>query len=214
MVCSRGQPIGETDLGFPPVVERCRMGWFHPSAEGERVMSIAAAPSPVIRAYRQRQEREASGAAPGEPMPDRATLLADLAEAAQHLSALELTLHRDDGTLVRTRIISFQDMRHLLELARLDELGGLDELEGVDGLDGLEDLEDEGGDDALAWEMDDGLFATEEFGGGGSHRSDEAGCSGAGSPERDPQDDWTPPAPPAGERYQIHVELMEGEPLE
>jgi len=122
IVSSRGRPIGTTDLGFVRVDPRSRFGWFHPNAEGERLMPVIAAVLPALRAYvRNREGGDDVPAA--SPVPGA---LADVSEALQHLESLDLTLHHEDGTLIPTEMMSIQDTEQLLELAR--EVEGREEI--------------------------------------------------------------------------------------
>ena len=102
-VASGGVVIGETDLGFVRSGVAIRAGWFHPNAEGERLLPRILPPL----AMRARLDRDAwSG---------------DLAEAAHHADAHPLTLHRADGSVVPTRMLGLQDTVQLLALAEWEE---------------------------------------------------------------------------------------------
>jgi hypothetical protein len=80
-------------------------------------MPIVASVLPAIRAYLRRDAVDAEGAAITEPARHRSTLFADLAEAFQHLGALDLELRRDDGAVIPTLDIDLHDTHQLLELA-------------------------------------------------------------------------------------------------
>ena len=120
VVSSRGHPIGVTDLGFRMVFPRHRCGWLHPNAHGEKVLPVVATVLPALRAYAHTISAEDSGAALRDA--EKSTLFADLAAAMQHVAALDLTLHRDDGSLIPTENVGVKDMDQLLELARSGEL--------------------------------------------------------------------------------------------
>jgi hypothetical protein len=150
-VWSRGCLIGETDLGFARIINRFRSGWFHPNAEGERLMPIVASTLPAMRAYLHRDAVDAEGGPITRPELRGSTLFADLAEAFQHLSSLDLEVRRQDGTVVPTDDIGIQDSQQLLELIHEAE-------EDFDDLveDGLDDLIDAGFDDLVdEWEPDE-----------------------------------------------------------
>ena len=119
-VTSRGRPIGVTDLGFRYRPDTSRMGWFHPNAEGEKLMPVVAAVTAATRAYSEgrRRGRDKSGV---ESRSRDATLLADVAEAYQHAGALDLRLHAEDGTLIPTEFVTITDTEELLAWADLEE---------------------------------------------------------------------------------------------
>ena len=119
-VWSRGRLIGETDLGFVRIINDLRSGWFHPNIEGERVMPVIASVLPAMRAYLHRDVVDAQGDSIVQPALHGSTLFADLAEAFQHLSSLDLELRREDGSVVPTSDIGIQDTHQVLELADLD----------------------------------------------------------------------------------------------
>lgn len=121
IVSSRGQPIGVTDLGFYIILPRHRSGWLHPNAHGEKVLPVVATVLPALRAYAHRISDDDRGVESVAQHPDKSTLFADLAAAMQHVSALELTLHREDGSLIPTESVGVKDMDQLLELARSGE---------------------------------------------------------------------------------------------
>jgi hypothetical protein len=120
-VWSRGRLIGETDLGFAPLVQQSRSGWFHPNAEGERVMPVIASVLPAMRAYLHRDVVDAQGKSLVHPQMHGSTAFADLAEAFQHFGALDLELRREDGSVVPTSDIGIQDTHRLVELAQMDD---------------------------------------------------------------------------------------------
>ena len=121
VVSSRGHPIGVTDLGFRVVFPRHRSGWLHPNAHGEKVLPVVAKVLPALRACVHDTTVESDDSSTVQPHSERATLLADLAAALQHVSALDLTLHREDGSLFPTKNVGVKDMDQLLELVRSRE---------------------------------------------------------------------------------------------
>lgn len=198
-VWSRGRLIGETDLGFPPVIAQARSGWFEPNAEGAKVMPVVAAVLPAMRAYVHRNAVDAAGNRLVQPELVGSTLFADLAEALHHAGALELELRREDGSVVPTEDIGIQDMEQLLALNPPEEVG------------------DEGG----PWEWEDDPFPPDSvraegdipLGDDGEERPAEWPDFEEGEPG-----EWVPgplelPMPAAPPRYQIHVLLPPGEVL-
>lgn len=196
-VWSRGRLIGETDLEFPPVIDVQRSGHFHPTVEGERVMELIASPLPAMRAYLHRNARDAKDRGFVLDELQRSALFADLAEVFQHTQALELELRRDDGSVVPTDDIGFQDT-HCLQALGEAMLEGADQAE-----------------DAESWVADDPIEQSE------ADRQLEMDV------QRDlelldlPPDDWgddlaSPWVPDdvldeaRFPRYQIHVMLLDG----
>jgi hypothetical protein len=118
-VASRGRVIGTTELDFARIGGRSRSGWFHPNAEGERLMPVVASVLPAMRAYLHRDVRLDDGRPVVRPELEGSTLFADLAEALHHASTLDLTLHREDGSLVPTELVGIQDTEQLLRMADL-----------------------------------------------------------------------------------------------
>jgi hypothetical protein len=193
-VWSRARLIGETDLGFHRLVEEARSGWFHPSPDGERLLSLIASPLPAMRAYLHRDAVDAQGAPMVQPQLHSSTLFADLAEAFQHLVSLELELRGDDGSVVPTAHIGFQDTEGLIELARMEE---------------DDDLADDGrwypDDERLeASELDPGLEVDVEH---------DLEPIEQGLDAWDAERTWRPEdSPEVWPRYQIHVLLLDGAP--
>lgn len=120
IVKSRGEAIGTTDLGFARAVPNARMGWFQPNDAGERVMPVIASTLPAVRAFLRSDGRAGCDRIPGAVLAT-STEYADLTEAMHHVGALDLTLHREDGTLIPTEHVGIQDTEQLLELARIDD---------------------------------------------------------------------------------------------
>src|SRR4051812_3856264 len=48
-VWSRGRLLGASDLGFIQIYSHMRMGWFLPSAEGEKLMHVLTGTGPALR---------------------------------------------------------------------------------------------------------------------------------------------------------------------
>lgn len=188
-VASHGQPIGVTDLGFVRIGGPVRWGWFHPNAEGEQIMPLFSAVLPALRASVQRdRERDAESAGVRSHPPDAARY-ADLDEALRRVGALELTLHREDGSLVPTMTIGIQDADQLLALAESE-----DELDDRRGWTPEDDEIDRELDEWLGEESDD-FDDVEPF---AAERSGER-------PEEE--------EPVRFPRYQIHVELVDAEAI-
>lgn len=183
IVSSRGQPIGTTDLGFHVVFPWHRCGWLLPNAHGEKVLPVVATVLPALRAY-------VHTIAPGDSeaarrAAEKTTIFADLAAAMQHVEALELTLHREDGSLVPTESVGVKDMDQLIEMLHSGEFDSdLDEAEADDWTSASPELED----------LDD---ASEMF-------LDDEGLR-AWTPEDDEETEFP--------RYQVHVLLAKDHPL-
>jgi hypothetical protein len=165
-VWNRGRLLGETDLGFVRCFPKYRTGWFRPTADGEKVMPIATGVSPALRAYVNRARHDSGERTVVHSMMDGSSEAADLAAAFQHLEALELELRSEDGTVVPTEDVGFQDTHYLLDVARnietaFDEVraqwqlrneeGELSDMEDIDELDELDAL----GDLDFAWTADE-----------------------------------------------------------
>ena len=189
-VWCRRRLIGETDLGFVRVVNQVRSGWFYPNAEGERVMPIVESALPAMREYLHRNAVDAAGNSLVQPATYESTEFADVAEAFQHLSSLDLELRREDGSVVPTSHIGIQDTEALLGLA-----GEAEEEEM----------------NAASWSADDEPIEDD---------ADIVGCmSDAAEPELDdiaePGMDWMPVGiqEPPYPGYQIHVLLLEDDAI-
>jgi hypothetical protein len=195
-VWSRGRQIGETDLGFAPLVQQSRSGWFHPNADGERVMPVIASVLPAMRAYLHRDVVDAQGKSLVHPQMYGSTTFADLAEAFQHLGSLDLEVRREDGTVVPTSDIGIQDTHRLVELAEMDD----------DDLDAASRQAD-GGDVELT-EHDIQLEADVAHDLELIERGFEAAI-------QDPCPAWMPDdlQEPRFPRYQIHILLLDGDAI-
>jgi hypothetical protein len=120
-VSSHGRPIGITDLAFVRVGGANRSGWLHPNNEGRQLLPKIASPLPAMRAFLHRDHRDARGASVVQPSLIGSTLFADIAEAFQHFRALELTVHREDGSLVPTELVGIQDTGEMSPLEYPDD---------------------------------------------------------------------------------------------
>jgi hypothetical protein len=201
-VASRGRVIGTTELDFARIGGRSRSGWFHPNAEGERLMPTVAAVLPAMRAFVHRDVRLEDGSPVIRHELEGSTLFADLAEALHHASALDLTLHREDGSLVPTELVGLQKTELPPHLAMIDAITFVS-----DAVDFLEDP-----DLPLYAEFDEYLDDDVEY-------DPELGWTDAADielsdisfdPEEEDDESFAPrlempPLPP----YQIHVMLID-----
>lgn len=117
-VHSRGRPIGVTDLGFARTGGPYRAGWFHPNALGQQVMAVVTALHVALQASARRHVDERRHSRSDTSLGDGA-LPPELAEALENVGALELTLHREDGSIVPTEVIGLQDTEQLQVMARM-----------------------------------------------------------------------------------------------
>lgn len=162
-VTSRGRPIGVTDLGFRYVEGLGRMGWFHPNDDGQRLMPVVASISTATRAYALTIGRRSAQDTSPEGQQRESMLLADVAEAYQHVGALELQLHREDGSVVPTECVSIQDTEELIACADMDdairdgEAWKFGEALSDPLYDPLEDVLDEELEEAFGRAADDGF---------------------------------------------------------
>lgn len=103
-VWRHGRQVGETDLGFIYRENRYRVGWFHPTEYGERLMPIATGVSPALRAEYIMGHDE--------------NVHADLLTAVDRCDALapELELCGPSRTVIQTESIHFVDTQYLLSL--------------------------------------------------------------------------------------------------
>jgi hypothetical protein len=202
-VWSRGRLIGETDLGFRPLIESLRSGWFHPSPEGERLMPMVASVTPAMRAYLHRDKVDASGNGFVQPELEGSTLFADLAEAFQHLLSFELELRREDGSVVPTSDIGLQDTHQLIAFA--EEAAAEDGEEESAALEGLEV-----GDHPTDWLEDVELFDTDPMRGGEAVEDAIGGWADDISTATWAPEEFDQPEFP---RYQIHVQLLRGDAI-
>jgi hypothetical protein len=198
-VWSRGRLIGHTDLGFIRLIDVCRSGSFHPTAEGARLMPAVASRLPAMGAYLHRDARDAAGNGLVRPELQGSALFADLAEAFQHVEALELEIRREDGSVVPTSAIGIQDTHDLIALAEQE----------------MERSEDAAGDDS--WACEDALEAMDD-----DRRLEMDIMHDMEILDGSPPDgldqltgSWVPEAfeEPVFPRYEIHVMLLRGDSI-
>ena len=181
-VCSRGIPIGITELSFARVDRRNPWGAFEPNEEGERVMAVVRAVLPALKASAGRHVR--GGDAPPAPQvgADDPALPSALSDALERVERLDLTLHRADGTLIPTESVYLRDVEQLLTI--FSEQNARAEAE------------------AEAWYQGLGEEEREKF-----DREIQEMIDGAACNNREP---WTAEEEPAEpERYHVHVRLVD-----
>ena len=180
------------DPSFERTFDSSRSGWFHPNALGEELLPSIALHLPAMRAFVCRNVRDADGQSIVQPNFRSSSLFADLAEAFNHLEAMELTLHHADGMLIPTAQIGIQDTEQLLALATWN-----DPCPEPDPSIAEDDWEENIGLE-LRWdpEIEVDLELMSE--------------SWQEGDEDDLEDLWVPyEEPTALPRYQVHVELLE-----
>jgi len=157
-ISSRGRPIGTTALDFIRIDGANRSGWFHPNALGEKLMPTVALVLPAMRAFVCRNVRGDDGQPIVQESARRSSLFADIAEALHRVDAMDLTLHRPDGTLVPTSLIGLQDTEQLRELAEWKDFYSVGEVPS-DTEEWLQEFEGELEESVGEWqEADDELF--------------------------------------------------------
>lgn len=191
-IASRGRPIGTTELDFFRLDGSTRSGWFVPNTLGETLMPTIALGLPAMCAFVNRHAKGEDGQGIVRPSFRCSSLFADLAEALDRVAALELTLHREDGTLIPTETVGIQDTERLLSLINWTDLWEEcdrlveTEVDAVDSslyLDATHEIELLPGD----WEE----FGDDDF-------------------EITSGEDWQPdPEPDPNERYQVHILLSQ-----
>jgi hypothetical protein len=166
-ITSRGRAIGITDFGLRHAGGRFRMGWFHPNAEGEKVMPVIAAVLPAL----VERAREVGHTPESKQIAHRrfdTTAFADLAEALRHSESLDLQIRAESGAIVPTETLGIQDTHQLIELARRQAAsysGEADETppwsgdpelatESAEGIDDLSEIT-ESVFDAAQWKLED-----------------------------------------------------------
>ena len=115
-VRSKGRAIGVTDLGFICVDVHHRMGWFHPNELGERLMPHVSALHAALRASNGEYDESIFALDPQILEAEK-----PYEEALRRVEALELTLHREDGTRIETESVSISDTELLIALTERDE---------------------------------------------------------------------------------------------
>jgi hypothetical protein len=120
---SRGRLLGETDLGFVQVYSNMRMGWFHPSPQGETLMSVLTGTGPALKKVGRLMRspvraamRKPSDHDDGEwPRDIRATTAyADLVSSVDELEAMELELRDPEGMRVESEHVGIDDIEFKL----------------------------------------------------------------------------------------------------
>ena len=114
-VRSKGRPIGVTDLGFVCTDVHHRMGWFYPNEYAKRVMPHISALIPALRASLGEYDGVSFTLDPGILNAENPA-----EEAIRRVEALELTLHRADGSRIPTEDIGIKDVEQLLALPASD----------------------------------------------------------------------------------------------
>jgi hypothetical protein len=154
-ICSRGQPIGTSDLDFLRIDGTNRSGWFHPNAFGESLMPTVALAHPAVRAFICQDVKDENGQSVIQPDSRHSTAFADLAEAYHRVAELDLTLHLPDGTLVPTTMLGIQDTEHLRKFARWRDTYPLGEVP-IDGEPWYEELQRDLAELSAGWHESDG----------------------------------------------------------
>jgi len=115
---SRSRLLGETDLAFPQVFANHRMGWFHPSPQGEVLMPILTGTGPALRAVaklmrdpvRAAIRPAESDAAHEWPSDIRTTTeYADLVSSVDELESMELQVRDPDGAALDIDHVGIDD---------------------------------------------------------------------------------------------------------
>lgn len=182
---SHGRLLGESELDYERVLARYRMGDFHPTDVGSRLMPIATGVSPAGIELSRRMG--SSGLKLFDDALRRTSEYADFAAADDYYEALALELHSPDGSVIPTEWIDVRDLELLASLVIEDdpEIGESDA--------GNPEELDEGLDDEFSESWD------EIFGGPDSNADVFA-------PER-ADGDWRTADPPP--RYQLQVMLRD-----
>jgi hypothetical protein len=107
-VWSRGQLVGETDLGFIFRGFNRRTGWFHPTEQGDKLMPDATGVSPALRTV--------------WAIGRDATAEADLQAAIDAQERLDLELRGPDGAVIETGDIAIIDTHYLISLGELSDV--------------------------------------------------------------------------------------------
>jgi hypothetical protein len=182
-IASRGRPIGTTELDFVRLDGSTRSGWFVPNTLGETLMPTIALGLPAMCAFVNRNAKGEDGQGIVRPSFCGSSLFADLAEALDRVATLELTLHRQDGTLVPTETVGIQDTERLLSLINWTDLW--------EECDRLVETEVDDVDSSLYLDGEWQEFGDDDF-------------------EITSGEDWLPdPEPDPNQRYQVHILLSQ-----
>jgi hypothetical protein len=120
---SRGRLLGESDLGFVQVYSNMRMGWFHPSPGGEKLMPVLTGTGPALRRVGRllgnpirKAMRGPSCQADGEWPKDirSTTAYADLVSSVDELESMALELRDSDGIRLETEHVGIDDVEFKL----------------------------------------------------------------------------------------------------
>jgi hypothetical protein len=118
-VWSRGRLLGETDLGFVQIYSNMRMGWFRPSPDGEKLMSVLTGTGPALKKVGRllsnplRAAMRAPADEDGDEWPRdirRTTAYADLVSSIDELESMELQLWDPSGNVLETEYLGIDDV--------------------------------------------------------------------------------------------------------
>jgi hypothetical protein len=153
-------------------------------------MPVVASPLPAMRAYFLRNVRMEDGRSIVRPELEGSTMWGDLAEVLHQTSALDITLHREDGSLVVTEMVGIQDADHAMKSAQLEialyEAAEYDEPDDGDFLDELEsplEFDDDGEETDVGILLEDGFK---------SEWTPDDDSQSEWKPDDDPPSDWQP----------------------
>ena len=116
---SHGRLLGESELDYRRAFARHRMGDFHPTEVGSRLMPIATGVSPAGIELSRKITRTSG------QLDDAARTTseyADFAAAADHCEALTLELRAPDGSVIPTEWIDVRDLDFLTSLVVEEDL--------------------------------------------------------------------------------------------
>jgi hypothetical protein len=178
---SRGRLLGESELDYRRAFARHRMGDFHPTDVGSRLMPIATGVSPA-GVELSRKIMRTSGRL--DDAARNTSEYADFAAAADHCEALALELRAPDGSVIPTEWIDVRDLDFLTSLVIEDDLAM-----GEGGSEPLGDIDDEFSE---SWD---------ELLSGADYDGDVFG------PEIENDDEWRGSS--EGPRYQLQVMLRD-----
>src|SRR5262245_767188 len=107
---SHDRLLGHTGLDYVRCFERHRMGDFHPTEIGEKLMPIVTGVAQATLILARSISSE------DDPCATDTTEYADTAAAQAHYDALELELRGPDGSVIPTEWISVRDLEYLQTL--------------------------------------------------------------------------------------------------
>lgn len=105
---SRDRLLGESELDYVRCFEKHRMGDFHPTELGEKLMPVVTGVARAVLSMARSRDGYASGVGTTE--------YADTAAAQTHYLALELELRGPDGSVIPTEWIDVRDTEFLQSL--------------------------------------------------------------------------------------------------